>query len=106
MLSKIAGALLVLAPIWLDVIQGPDGAMRIERPQRLEPIRIELAWDKNAEPDVVRYEVFRAVKVGVTTGTVFLDQALTARPYWYAVRAVDASENRSEFASWIRIAPP
>ncbi|GIG55125.1 PQQ-dependent sugar dehydrogenase [Demequina activiva] len=68
---------------------------------------ITLAWDAQSEPDLAGYQVFRATTAGaidteadapVATGTeaTFVDDALTnGTEYFYAVTAIDDSDNAS-----------
>jgi hypothetical protein len=67
------------------------------------PAGIELAWDAVADLDVYGYEVLRSDTAGgpysflaLTTSTTYLDlDVVEGLTYYYVVRAVDTSFNRS-----------
>jgi hypothetical protein len=72
------------------------------------PESVRLDWKANTESDVVGYTVFRADSVNGTFNTLarnvttpsFVDNTATfGGPYYYAVKAVDASLNSSAFSS-------
>ncbi len=66
---------------------------------------VHVAWSANAEPDLAGYHVYRAVAAGGTytrldatllTTNAFVDaSAPDSSSLWYAVTAVDASQNES-----------
>jgi hypothetical protein len=69
---------------------------------------IRLTWTANAEADVAGYTVFRSESAGGpyrtiarnVTVTSFVDHsATTNEPYFYTVKAVDKSLNRSPYSS-------
>jgi hypothetical protein len=67
------------------------------------PAGIELAWDAVIDATLHGYEVLRGTAaggpyavIGSTSGPTFTDTAVTeGATYWYVVRAVDTSFNRS-----------
>ena len=71
------------------------------------PDGIELVWDAVADPTLHAYEVFRGdaaggpyVKIAETTATTYTDTAIVEdTSYYYVVRAVDTSFNRSAFST-------
>jgi glycosidase len=71
------------------------------------PVGIALAWDAVADADLAFYEVLRGdaaggpyVEIGETNATTFNDTAVMENAtYYYVVRAVDTSFNRSGFSN-------
>lgn len=78
---------------------------------------VELGWTRNTEPDIQGYHVYRShngggsyekinsepVK-GVETTLIFSDSEVNpAETYFYAITAVDASDNESDPSSPVRI---
>jgi hypothetical protein len=67
-----------------------------------------LTWTASADPDVTGYHIFRAEAPGGTYNTIarnitttsFIDNsASTSTQYYYAVKAVDKSLNRSDYSN-------
>jgi glycosidase len=73
------------------------------------PASIALAWDAVAAPDEYGYDVLRATNAGgpyttlaLVTGTSYVDDTVSqGQTYWYVVRSVDTSANRSANSSEI-----
>ena len=71
------------------------------------PDGIELSWDAVVDPTLYGYEVFRGdtaggpyVEIGETSETTFIDENVAEdATYYYVVRAVDTSFNRSGFSN-------
>ncbi len=75
---------------------------------------IELAWERNPEPDLVGYRVYRAASEGefqplAETGQnpSYSDQDVqSGKPYRYAVQAIDAGGNESPLSPPVAITAP
>lgn len=75
---------------------------------------VRLQWSPNTEPDLAGYHIFRAETPGGPfstlarniTATAFIDNtAQSGQTYYYAIRAVDRSLNRSNLSSVVVAAP-
>jgi hypothetical protein len=84
-----------------DTTPGPvPGGLHVTS---FSPSAIALAWDAVSAPDQYGYEVLRATSAGgpytklaLVTATSYTDGTVTqGQTYWYAVRSVDTSFNRS-----------
>jgi hypothetical protein len=71
---------------------------------------IRLDWTANTETDVAGYTIFRADSAGGTNNTIarnvkstsFVDNTTTAmKPYFYSLKAVDNSLNRSAYSNQV-----
>jgi hypothetical protein len=75
---------------------------------------IELVWDRNTEPDLAGYRLYRAVDDGklekiadIQNAPSYSDRKLeTGKRYRYAVSAVDRLSNESELSKPVEIAAP
>jgi len=75
---------------------------------------IELTWDRNTEPDLAGYRIYRAApggpfeKIGETTqGPSYSDARIeSGKPYRYAVTAFDKSNNESKQSAEIEVTAP
>lgn len=93
------GALTVLAPADTTPPPVPTGL----HVTTSGPTAISLAWDAVSADDLFGYEVARGTASGgpytalaTVTGTSYTDSTVTqGQTYWYVVRSVDTSSNRS-----------
>ncbi len=75
---------------------------------------IELVWDRNTEPDLRGYRLYRATGAGsferiseFTDAPAFSDRQIEAgKKYRYAVAALDLSGNESKMSAEIEVAAP
>lgn len=73
-------------------------------------VSIRLDWTANPETDVAGYTIFRSDSVGGTYNTIarnvkstsFVDNTITEKkPYFYSIKAVDNSLNRSAYSNQV-----
>lgn len=95
----------------------PQG-LRIAGVELVEPgVRVTLAWDANAEPDIAGYNVWRSVGPGApvklnaelvppTAEPGYVDLIPYGRDFTWYVTAVDLAENASGASSTVRFGGP
>lgn len=72
---------------------------------------VQLSWNTNSESDLAGYYVYRSTSSGgytiacsgLVVGTSFVDSGLAAGTYYYVVRAVDLSDNLSDFSNEVSV---
>jgi len=75
------------------------------------PTTNTLSWNKNPEPDVAKYNIYRNLGAAPTkvpgnlfasvpaTTTTFVDTVTVGGDYFYAITAVDTSNNESALSA-------
>jgi len=93
------------APIEFDAPSVPNNLSVIAN-----PVSIRLAWDASNSNDVSGYEIYRAenetepfntIARGITTTTFVDNSARSGTQYFYKIKAVDGSLNKSEFSNQV-----
>ena len=93
-----------------------------QKPQHLsakgDTGRVILSWEKNKEPDIMGYMIYRSIKkdkdkfVLLTpkpvSGARFIDSLpkVARNDFFYKIRAVDSSYNQSEYSDIIKVRMP
>jgi len=78
------------------------------------PSSIELSWERNTEPDLNGYRIYRAVGAGdfekladISAAPSYSDRAVEAgKAYRYVITALDRAGNESARSAVLEVAAP
>lgn len=94
-------------PIEFNAPVAPSGLVAMANAES-----VRLDWTANSEDDLAGYTIFRAESAGGAYNTIardvkstsFVDNTVTpGQPYFYAIKAVDNSLNRSDYSNEVSV---